>query len=128
MSLENEIVKLQSELRAYKTVQSTYSDSAKLYKAVFNPGAWTTSSWGVRKYKLTCNSIIPLSNAVFQISPQPGFSPQIMLADVSPMIDNPNIFYWAQTPVDDSTDAKYFAPSAVTILSNVPFELSAVML
>lgn len=124
MTLESELVRIQSGLKAFKTAQSSYSDSANLYKATFNPGPWIQSGWSGKVYKLTCLTTIPLKNAVFQISPQPGFSPQVAITDYNPMIDSPNTFYWIYTPVPDSSDLRTFAPSAVTIISNVPFELT----
>lgn len=129
MSLEKELTSIREGLNGYKTVQSTYSDSAKLYKATFNPGLSTGT--GFIRYKITCITSIPLENAIFQISPQCGPSIGFLDTDINPLYDDANVFYWYKSQMTSElqqTDARYFGASAFTIFSNVPFELQATML
>lgn len=123
MTLEKELVRIQSNINGYKTSQSTYSDSAKLYKATYNPGTLIDS---IKGFKLTCLTTVPLENAVFQISPQCAASVQSIEMDTNPMLGESNVFYWMQMGTTQQlmqTDTRYFTASSVTITSNVPFEL-----
>lgn len=116
--MEQELIRLEQEIKSFKTNQKTRSDSALLYRQTFTPSV----SQGVTRWKITCISGINPSRTIFMPCYQDGLANQMYEATPAPLGSEDGVFYleFYKDSVSDS-GLQAMQPQGFTVYSNVEF-------